>query len=500
MKKKLLNSNIHLALLPIFYILHANNEFQGLIPFRSSALYAGSYLLLALILFQIGKWILGSAAKAGLWAFLLLLPFLFFGPLHDLLKTILRSRLSSYSIVLPALLAYFIILTIVIRKKRNEPFKTIPLLNLTTIVLAIIELFSFGYFHLEGRKNISKLQGSITLEEKSLSQGNDTIPDIFFIVFDEFASTLALKKYLNYDNSRLDSMLAQNGFYIVSNSKSNYNITNLSLASTLNMQYLPGDLEGATYDAKMLLRGSKEIRQSRLPELLGNNGYELKNYGLFNLPGKKVMISEFFDGYPEKPLYLHTLYGRMKRDLYWNIAVRMNPDVEKENIQAAVKRNQENFEATLNELRTPTSRPRFVYAHFMMPHMPFYFDRDGKPIANPVYIPDPKKFDSLYLDQLIYTNTWIQEIINAAARQQGRPLVLVIEGDHGYREVSNSPDRAKQFMNLNTIYFNDGDYSQLYDSITPVNTFRLILNKYFNRDLPILKDSSILVNPSSQNF
>ena len=49
------------------------------------------------------------------------------------------------------------------------------------------------------------------------------------------------------------------------------------------------------------------------------------------------------------------------------------------------------------------------------------------------------------------------------------------------------------FSNLNAFYFPNKDYSRLYDSISPVNTFRVVLNTYFNAQLPLLKDSSIIV-------
>jgi len=52
-----------------------------------------------------------------------------------------------------------------------------------------------------------------------------------------------------------------------------------------------------------------------------------------------------------------------------------------------------------------------------------------------------------------------------------------------------TPDIAKtKFSILNSFYFSDKDYSQLYNSISPVNSFRVIFNKYFNTNLPILED------------
>jgi len=43
---------------------------------------------------------------------------------------------------------------------------------------------------------------------------------------------------------------------------------------------------------------------------------------------------------------------------------------------------------------------------------------------------------------------------------------------------------------LNAYYLPDGGEKHLYKSITPVNTFRLVLNHYFGSDYEMLKDVS----------
>src|SRR5690606_23023190 len=283
-------------------------------------------------------------------------------------------------------------------------------------------------------------------------------------------------------------------------SRSNYNITNFSLASILNFDYLSQPLEGKVYNAELLLRSSKAIEESRLPQILRGMGYEIKNYGLFDFAESKVNSSEFFNKYEEKPLYLHTLYGRARRDIFWNFEVRMNPDIERENIQKDVSRNLQNLENTIKELDQSAKNPRLVYTHLMMPHMPFYFDRNGHPVPNPVYVPPNELRDSLYLGQLQYTNTLIARILEKIKKNRDRPLVVVIQGDHCYRGEDGDPDRDKQFINLSSYYFSVGDSSLLYDSISPLNNFWVILNKYFKTNLPLLKDSTILIIPSSENF
>ncbi|MFC0772717.1 hypothetical protein [Terrimonas alba] len=42
--------------------------------------------------------------------------------------------------------------------------------------------------------------------------------------------------------------------------------------------------------------------------------------------------------------------------------------------------------------------------------------------------------DKLYVEQVIYVNTWIDSLAKAATTiKRSRPLVLIIEGDHGNR-------------------------------------------------------------------
>ena len=158
-----------------------------------------------------------------------------------------------------------------------------------------------------------------------------------------------------------------------------------------------------------------------------------------------------------------------------------------------ISRNQKNFSRFLQELSTPDDQPKFVYGHVFIPHRPALVDRYGKPrMVSNVEISD-SEMDSLYLDQVRFVNTWIDSLVKSAINtKRHRPLVLILEGDHGNRYGEKSRAiREKQFMNLNTYYFSDREYSLLYDSISPINSFRVVLNKYFDAGLPMLKDSTI---------
>ena len=63
--------------------------------------------------------------------------------------------------------------------------------------------------------------------------------------------------------------------------------------------------------------------------------------------------------------------------------------------------------------------------------------------------------------------------------------IIIIQGDHGPWLQS----KAKRMQILNAYYL-PGHNDQLYPTITPVNSFRLVFNHYFGATYPLLPDQS----------
>jgi len=72
-----------------------------------------------------------------------------------------------------------------------------------------------------------------------------------------------------------------------------------------------------------------------------------------------------------------------------------------------------------------------------------------------------------------------------------RPPVIILLGDHGFRNKDPEIARSYDFINLNAVYFPDKNYETLNDTIGNVNELRIVFNKYFNQHLPLLADSTI---------
>lgn len=490
--KKLTAFPWYIVFLPVFFILHAYNNYFGLIPIPFVAKYLFYYLLLSALFYFIGWLLFRNRVKSGIFTITFLIIFFFFGSAYDFLQRVhLPGFLVSYTFLLSLILVFMVLLAILLKRK-SPSIRAHQFFVLLFSVLMVMELGILVFYLITNKQKDparNNQQLSVQLQADSSS------PDIFFIVFDEYTSSKALKKYFRFDNSLLDSSLEKYGFFISHDSKSNYNSTVMSMASTYNMQYFNLPMENTDNDARSLLEGSYSIRRSYLPQLLTQEGYQVINYGLFDIGKQKANGPRPFLDYEARALSLETLWGRIQRDILWNLLVRLPGYSPKQpGDKAHIERNRSNFRQFLAELNRPSSKPRLVFSHLLLPRRPAYVDRYGNARITSMEDFTDENHDSLYLEQILYANKLIDSIAKAAIKDRPRPLVLIIEGDHGNRYAEwGITIREKHFMNLNTYYFSDRNYSMLYDSISPVNSFRVVLNKYFKAGLPLLRDSTILL-------
>lgn len=495
--KRLTEYPIHILLLPVFFIWHIYNEYLVIIQPGLYLEYLVYYLGLSLVLFITGKILYKDNRKAGCWTSSLLIIFFFWGTFHDFLRSLpVPGFFVSYVFLLSLVFILILLFSFLLRKKRS-PAMLNRFLNLLFILFVTMEA-ALTVYKLANKEHLKKdwAYYNEPLKIAPTPVIDQQKPDIFFIVFDEYTSSKALQRYFGFDNSHIDSALQSNGFFISTGSQSNYNSTTLSLASTLNLQYFNRDLEKWPHDAIALLRGSYSLKKSFIPRLLEKQGYKILNYGLLDLQNHPAMAPQPLEEYKIKALSLETLWGRIQKEILWNFTTRLPGYTENRPPDTNyINRNRNNFNRFLSELNKESSMPRFVVSHLLLPRRPAYIDRYGTPRAiSPTDFQD-KNHDSLYLEQLLYANTLIDSLAEAANKVHARPLVLIIEGDHGNRyAAAGLKYRDKHFMNLNVYYFSDKDYSLLYDSISPVNSFRVVLNKYFNAGLPLLKDSTIKLN------
>ena len=145
--------------------------------------------------------------------------------------------------------------------------------------------------------------------------------------------------------------------------------------------------------------------------------------------------------------------------------------------------------------------PKFVFAHIEAPHGPFVFGADGewRDIALPHFQEytneEMKLYRDSYVDQLQYVNKRMESLIDTIISQASVPPVIVVQGDHGLRlSLNRNIDEMcmrENFANLTAFHLPGVEIeSQIPETFSPVNTFRLVLNEYFDADLVLLPDRS----------
>jgi hypothetical protein len=108
---------------------------------------------------------------------------------------------------------------------------------------------------------------------------------------------------------------------------------------------------------------------------------------------------------------------------------------------------------------------------------------------------NPADFARAYKDQSIFITRRIHETIDRILAESPEPPIIIVQSDHGSElnldlESLKNTDLHERMGILNAYYFPDGRYEWLYDSISPVNSFRVMLNTYFGAYLPLLPDRS----------
>jgi hypothetical protein len=131
-----------------------------------------------------------------------------------------------------------------------------------------------------------------------------------------------------------------------------------------------------------------------------------------------------------------------------------------------------------------------VFAHIVSPHPPYIFDTQGnfKDVGFGEHDEKnlkPEEMSALYRGQVEFIDAQILEVVRVILEESKVPPIIIIQGDHG----PLVKDRFIRAPILNAYYLPNGS-AHLYPSISPVNSFRVVLNDYFGQNLPMLEDVS----------
>jgi hypothetical protein len=228
-------------------------------------------------------------------------------------------------------------------------------------------------------------------------------------------------------------------------------------------------------------------------QFLQDNGYRFYNNSVFDFPGQRAKKYSAFFPYGTNLITMQTFTSRLVRDIRSGI-LRGNlgfKTLQKKIAYEYLHFNDDIFDLTRNIASEKKPVPKFVYAHFIMPHYPYYFDSKGKPVPLEKLTVPKITTSNDYIEYLQYCNNRILELVDHIMTSSPNPPFIMLLSDHGFRPPEKRADRKYDFMNLNAIYSPGENYTGFHDSVTNVNHFRVFFNSYFNQHLPLLKDSTV---------
>ena len=451
-------------------------------PLIFSIMLGCSFFLISLLLIR-------HLAKAILISTVFIIFFFSFGHIALFIKetgfaTAFGKTREAITIILflTSLLGVFLLCHAILKTKRDLS-QVYSVLNVISIFLVL----SSGWMLLAGY--LTRLTGS----EHPQTEGPDqksTGPDVYYIILDAYGRQDALN-FLGYDNSTFIQELEEIGFYVASCGRSNYPQTVMSMASALNMGYIwevipnqgANDRNSTPVYAGILhsqVRQGFEDRGYRIVAFESGAGWlHWRDADQFVTPPSEPFFSTHLD--PFEYIFLDTtaLHTLMTQPFF---------------LRNKYIHHYNRIRFTLDDLPkiARSAGPKFVYIHMLIPHRPNIFMPDGSMNLDTNYYKKGageginRRYDiEGYLNNTKFINSRLPDVIREIIRNSQTTPVIIIQGDHGYQLP------AIRFDILNAYYFPDQNYEALYPEITPVNTFRVVFNTYFNEDYPLVKDQSI---------
>ena len=318
-------------------------------------------------------------------------------------------------------------------------------------------------------------------------------PSIYFMLFDGYPGYTSLSDSFSFKNDSLYSFLKQNNFKVES-SFSNYNLTYYCMASIFNLNYVKntGYNEITMTDLKQRY---DDIKNADLFNILDSLGYSVKNYSLFDLknnPG--VGYSFSLNIGTTKLLTDKMLHSRFIKNIGWVFITGKYsiPFIKNRYKDASNQYNKKVEDSLTNCLVERNTKPKFVYMHFIMPHWPYYYDKNGVlDKTASLYDETPNSNKNKFIGYLKYTNTKMVQCVNKILLQDSNAVIITMS-DHGFREYTGIETNKSNavFDNFCAIRFSGNNNHLKKDSLSNVNIFRYLLNTEFNQKMTFLPDSS----------
>jgi len=309
-------------------------------------------------------------------------------------------------------------------------------------------------------------------------------PDIYVIVLDAYARPDMLLSEFGLDVSPFVDALRARGFDVATQSRSDYDRTDETLVSMLDMapvDTVPGvgsagpDTAETQQTLRLAINANVVFRRYRAlgyTVVATGSGFEE-----VAIRGADVYLDDGQLNSFEWRLLADTGAGR----LLDAIAPSFVGDELRSRLASA-------FSQLRSVAATSQRTPRLVIGHILSPHPPAVFGPNGEPrpvVLDRLYNSSGEDADGetqrqAYADQVTYLNRRLTETVDAILAAAKAPPVIILMSDHGSRIGAASGDPGDSDESHDTLFaaLTPG-FPKLYgDSPTPLIVFERLLSAY----------------------
>jgi hypothetical protein len=415
-------------------------------------------------------------------------------------------RLEIFLIAWVTLAVVALVVAVLLRARLAAMAKV---LGLFTAVLVATNMIPFGLSRSSDGSGASSpsTTGKVTEEPSPTGEPERQMPDIYYIVPEDYGDERTLRARFGVDTRFLDRYLENEGFYVADASKTNYQNTHLALSASMNLDYPPNFLGKLAKSDEAVMKTLQGFTASKF---LQTRGYRYVHLGYWWPP---TAVDPTADVEISSGSLLRFSKGHEDTKVFPKATAKQRAQEDPLHTRTA------KYDHTRQELQdivrvAKLRGPKFVFAHLGIPHAPYVFDRRGRFVADSLER-DMQKF----ADQAYYTAKQLELLVRRLLDATDRKAVIILQTDEGgdpvrvfrtfrvnekvearYAELRNDiatgrfgqpgvrAELLAKYRILNAYFLPGVSQDLLYPSITPVNTFRLVFDLYFGTAFGLLPD------------
>ncbi len=345
------------------------------------------------------------------------------------------------------------------------------------LVLTIVNIISI--IPAEVRKSRAQNTSYSEIEPVAVA-GGEKLPDIYYLIFDEFSGFKAMREY--WHTAEVDpfkDFLIEKGFFVAEDSLSSGTSTLHQMSIRLNYTEYPDipDQEAKYFE---LIADSAALKFAKskgyttvvfdevswpyptMPTINADILYEIdpsdnSDFGMI-FDDFGVLITDNTMFYALSDLYQLEDFGyRPHRNMILLTVDRLG--------------NMEDVAA-----------PRIIYSHLMIPHRPYLNDKNGELVDSEYY----RNWD-YYEGYWVYSLGIIKQMVNNILEDADpeNPPIIILQSDHGARLHRDDYPFQDRTPILFAMFLPGFDISTIPQNVNPVNTFPIVFNHYLGADIPL---------------